>query len=136
MRAEVALGVLGSVLTLALLFEMLRRKRLREKYAVFWAAVAVATLVVAAWPSSLGWVSERLGVAVPANLLFFVASMVLLAVSVQHSAELSRMEERTRVLAEEVALLRLRLDSARHLPGQEPRHEPRREPVPDDAGVA
>ena len=123
MRAEVALGVLGSVLTLGLLFEMLRRKRLREKYAVFWAGVAVVTLLVAAFPSSLGWVSVRLGVEVPANLLFFVASMVLLAVSVQHSAELSRMEERTRILAEEVALLRLRVDSGRH------------EPVAGDAGV-
>ena len=111
MRAEVALGVLGSVLTLGLLFEMLRRKRLREKYAVFWAGVAVVTLLVAAFPSSLGWVSVRLGVEVPANLLFFVASMVLLLISIQHSHELGRLEDRTRSLAEEVALLRMSVDA-------------------------
>jgi hypothetical protein len=50
---------------------------------------------------------------VPANLLFFVASMLLLAVSVQHSSELGRLEERTRTLAEEVGLLRLELSSLR-----------------------
>ncbi|MFL6135742.1 MAG: hypothetical protein ACJ72A_23260, partial [Nocardioidaceae bacterium] len=46
-------------------------------------------------------------------LLFFVASMLLLVVSVQHSSELGRLEERTRTLAEEVALLRLELQVGR-----------------------
>jgi hypothetical protein len=108
-KANLVLGILGSVVTLALLFEMMRRQRLREKYAVFWALVAVMTLVVAAFPALLNAAASLVGVAVPANLLFFVASMLLLVVSVQHSSELGRLEERTRTLAEEVALLRLQL---------------------------
>ncbi len=47
----------------------------------------------------------------PANLLFFGASMLLLGVSIHHSYELGRLEERTRTLAEEVGLLRLELES-------------------------
>ena len=109
MKANLVLGILGSLVTLTLLFEMMRRQRLREKYAVFWAVVALATLVVAAFPALLDWAAAMVGVAVPANLLFFVASMLLLVVSVQHSSELGRLEERTRTLAEEVALLRLEL---------------------------
>jgi hypothetical protein len=108
-KANLVLGILGSVVTLGLLFEMMRRQRLREKYAVFWALVAVMTLVVAAFPALLDSAASLVGVAVPANLLFFVASMLLLVVSVQHSSELGRLEERTRTLAEEVALLRLQL---------------------------
>jgi hypothetical protein len=108
-RANLILGVLGSLVTLGLLFEMMRRQRLREKYAVFWAVVAVLTLVVAAFPGLLTKAAEVVGVAVPANLLFFVASMLLLVVSVQHSSELGRLEERTRTLAEEVGLLRLQV---------------------------
>jgi hypothetical protein len=115
MKANLVLGILGSVVTLTLLFEMMRRHRLREKYAVFWAVVAVFTLVVAAFPALLTWAAALVGVAVPANLLFFVASMLLLVVSVQHSSELGRLEERTRTLAEEVALLRLQVEvDARH----------------------
>lgn len=109
MKANLILGILGSIVTLTLLFEMMRRHRLREKYAVFWAVVSVLTLVVAAFPSLLAWAAASVGVAVPANLLFFVASMLLLVVSVQHSSELGRLEERTRTLAEEVGLLRLEL---------------------------
>jgi hypothetical protein len=108
-KATLVLGILGSVVTLVLLFEMMRRQRLREKYAVFWAVVAVLTLVVATVPAVLDRAAALVGVAVPANLLFFVASMLLLVVSVQHSSELGKLEDRTRTLAEEVALLRLEL---------------------------
>jgi Uncharacterized conserved protein (DUF2304) len=72
------------------------------------------TLVVAAFPGLLAWASSLLGVAVPANLLFFLASMLLLVVTVQHSSELGRLEDRTRTLAEEVGLLRLQLEGGQH----------------------
>ena len=112
MRATLILGIAGSVTTLVLLFELLRRKHLREKYAILWVLVAVMTLVVAAVPQTLFWLAGVLGVEVPANLLFFVASMVLLGISVHHSHELGRLEDQTRTLAEELALLRLKLDGA------------------------
>jgi hypothetical protein len=105
-----ALGVAGSLIILVALFEMMRRHRLREKYAVIWFFIAVCALVVAAFPSLLTWATGALGLQVPANLLFFVASLVLLILTLQHSYELGRVEERTRTLAEEVALLRLEID--------------------------
>jgi hypothetical protein len=109
-RANFILGIVGSITTLVLLFELLRRKHLREKYAILWVVVAVMTLLVAAFPQIIYWASDLVGVAVPANLLFFVASMVLLGISVHHSYELGRLEDRSRILAEEVALLRLRIE--------------------------
>lgn len=111
MSANYTLGLLGSVFTLVLLYEMLRRRRLREKYAVFWATVAVFTIIVALFPATLSWAAQLVGVTVPANLLFFVASMLLLAVGIHHSYELGRLEERTRTLAEEVGLLRMDIES-------------------------
>jgi hypothetical protein len=116
MKATLILGIVGSIVTLSLLFEMMRRQRLREKYAVFWVVVAVVTLVIALFPGLLDWTANLVGVEVPANLLFFMASMLLLAVSVQHSSELGRLEDRTRTLAEEVGLLRLQLDRERNRP--------------------
>ena len=110
MNPEVVLGLLGGTVTLGVLFELLRRRRLREKYALFWVVVALLTILVAAFPALLHTAADVLGVQVPANLLFFVASMVLMVVSIQHSHELGRLEERTRTLAEEVALLHLRME--------------------------
>lgn len=110
MKATLILGLVGSIGMLVFLFEMLRRRHLREKYAVLWCTVAVISLIVAVVPSTLDWVSHLVGVKVPANLLFFVSSMLLLFTSIQHSYELGRLEEKTRTLAEEIALLRLDLE--------------------------
>lgn len=124
MKATIVLGLIGSVITLVLLFEMMRRQRLREKYAVFWAVVALGTIVIAAVPTLLLRAAALVGVAVPANLLFFAASMLLLVVSVQHSSELGRLEERSRTLAEEVALLQMEVASLRSQTGDSPMPDP------------
>jgi hypothetical protein len=110
-RANYVLGLIGSLITLTLLFELMRRRRLREKYAVFWVVVALVTLVIAVFPATLTTAADLVGVKVPANLLFFGASMLLLGVSIHQSYELGRLEERTRTLAEEVGLLRLEVES-------------------------
>lgn len=107
MSGSTILGIGGSAIILLALFELMRRHRLREKYALIWAVVAIAVITVAAVPSLLVNASDALGLEVPANLLFFAAAIVILVLTLQHSSELSRLEERTRTLAEEVALLRL-----------------------------
>ncbi|MFD9949397.1 DUF2304 domain-containing protein [Nonomuraea sp. NPDC059023] len=101
------LGLVGAVVTVSIVFEMLRRRKLREKYATFWVLLAGVIVVIALFPDVLAGAAAMLGVQVPANLLFFLGSLVLLGVNVQLSSELGRLEERTRTLAEEVALLRL-----------------------------
>ncbi|RYB95253.1 DUF2304 domain-containing protein [Nocardioides oleivorans] len=104
------LGVVGSLVILLSLFEMLRRHRLREKYALIWGLVALGALTVAAFPGLLAWATTAIGLQVPANLLFFVASLVIMVLTLQHSSELGRLEERTRTLAEDVALLQVELE--------------------------
>ena len=111
MSAVNVLGIAGSIIMLVSLFEMLRRHRLREKYAVIWFVIAIVRLHRRARSRRCSQrATTALGLQVPANLLFFVASLVLLMLTLQHSYELGRLEERTRTLAEEVALLRLELD--------------------------
>ena len=136
MNSTFTLGLIGAVLTMVVLFEMLRRQRLREKYAVIWVVVVGATLVLAIFPDLLTWAADALGVNVPANLLFFGAIMLLLFISIQLSYEIGRLEERTRTLAEEVALLRLQHErhhgrSARQPTDVAPRPE---DPATDDPG--
>lgn len=95
-----ALAIVGVV------FEMLRRKKLREKYAALWLIVGVGTLVLAAFPSLLTIVAQLVGVQLPSNLLFIISTLLLLGVSLHLSWEISVVEDETRTLAEEVAILR------------------------------
>lgn len=127
MNSTFTLGLIGGAIILAVLFEMLRRQRLREKYAVIWVVVVGFTILLVVFPGILTWAANLLGVQVPANLLFFGASMLLLVLTIQLSYEIGRLEERTRTLAEEVALLRL------HQESQLPVVQPPRTEAPDDA---
>ncbi|GAA2367272.1 hypothetical protein GCM10010404_22240 [Nonomuraea africana] len=95
---------------MTVIFEMLRRRKLREKYAVFWMLLSAVMVLIAVMPGLLEWAADVTGVQVPSNLLFFGGSLLLLAVNVQLSSEVGRLEERTRTLAEEVAMLRFDAD--------------------------
>jgi hypothetical protein len=113
MSATTVLGLVTAAGILVLLFEMMRRRRLREKYAILWALVAFTVLLLALFPVVLTRATDLLGLQLPSNLLFFGASIVILAMTLQHSSELGRLEERTRTLAEELALLQLELQRVR-----------------------
>ena len=130
MTAVTLLGLIGALATLVLLFELLRRQRLREKHAVIWVVVAVSTALTALFPGVMTWAADTVGVQVPANLVFFLASMLLLLLSIQFSYEIGRLEDRTRTLAEEVALLRLQLEILRGVQAV-PATSPRPDPQPE-----
>jgi len=103
------IALVGSVLILAAIVELLRRRQLKEKYAVLWLLVGLVLVVFTAFPALLTRISSALGVAVPTNLLFFVAILFLVGVVLHLSWEASRLENETRKLAEDVAILRLDL---------------------------
>jgi len=95
-----------SALLVLLLLHLLRRRRLREKYVALWFGLAIAVVVLAAFPSLTFRLAALVGVATPVNLLVVLALAVLLGICVQLGSELSGLEDRARTLAEEVAILR------------------------------
>ncbi len=123
-------ALVGSVLTLAFMFELLRRRRLREKYAALWIGVAVVVIVCGAFPQILYWAADLVGITTPINLLFFLSLLVLLVVCVQLSAEISSLEHEAQTLAEETALLRLRMERLEGRTGITPPRPPVADPEP------
>jgi hypothetical protein len=93
-----------------LVFELLRGRRLRQKYAFLWVVVAGVAAVISIFPALLQRASALLGIAVPSNLLFLVSLLILFGVSLQLSIEVGVLEEQARRLAEEVGAIRLRLE--------------------------
>lgn len=104
-----AFGILAAVAVLVVMFVLLRRGTLRERHAVWWFLAGLLALVIAVFPDLLIWAARIVGVEVPANLVFFVAIAILVVLSLQHSAELTKAEDRIRTLTEHVAMLDLRM---------------------------
>ena len=107
-RLHVITAVAGIVCMLGIL-RLVRRRQLRAKYALLWLAVGVAFVVLGASPGLLDWAARRTGVAYAPDLLFLVGTLFLVLVVMHLSWELSRLEDRTKILAEEVALMRTEL---------------------------
>lgn len=103
-----------AVVFLGAMVELLRRRQLREKYAVLWLTTAVVVFPVAVAPGVFDSVARALDVSDGANLVLFLAVVFLLLVVMHLSWESSRLEEETRVLAEEVALLRTHVEGNQH----------------------
>ena len=89
---------------------LLRQRKLKEKYAVLWVIVGLMIVVLAGFPQLLDWASDLTGFAVPANLLFTLAIFLVLGVCLHLSLEISLVEDETRALAEEAAILRSTLE--------------------------
>jgi hypothetical protein len=104
------LVIVATVIIALFIFRLVRARQLRSKYALLWLVIGVMLLPLAVVPSVLNTVSEWLGVLYSPTIFVLLAIGFLFLVVVHYSWELSRLENRTRTLAEELALLRTRLD--------------------------
>ena len=104
-RAHVFIVVVTAA-ALAYILRLVRRRRMAGKYALLWSGVGLVLLVLAVWPGSLSTLSELVGVHYPPTLLLLLLTGFLFVVVVHFSYELTKLEDRSRTLAEEVALLR------------------------------
>lgn len=126
--------LMGSIVVVAILFfvfEMLRRQKLREKYAVLWIIIGIGTLLLSAFPAVLERLSGLLGIQVPANLLFIMTLVLLVGVCLHLSREQSQAEDEVRILGEEVALLKADLSALRSQLGAPPAARKNAEPAGD-----
>ena len=114
-RLEILFAVLGlcGVAAVSVLLRMVRQRRLRGKYGLLWLAVGLTLVPLAVFPNAVDWIAARVGVFYGPTLIIMATIGLLMLVAMHFSWELSRLEERSRTLAEEVALLRQELASQR-----------------------
>lgn len=98
------------VVALLVILSLVRRRRLRGKYGLFWLLVVTGFLPFAIEPDLVDAVGDRLGIRYQPALLMIAGIAVLTLLAMHFSWEVSRLEERSRAMAEELALLRARVE--------------------------
>ena len=105
-------AAIGSVVLILIVLELIRGRRLKERYALLWIVTGLVLLLLSAWRGGLNTMAGWLGVAgYPPAILFAAAIMFVIAVLLHYSTVLSRLTDDNVLLAQEVALLRARLDA-------------------------
>jgi hypothetical protein len=106
-------AVIVSAIFLGVVLELVRRRRLVERYALLWMLAAVALLVLAIWRGALNDLADAIGVISPPNALFLIALGVVFVLLLHFSIATSRLSEETKILAQEVARLDAEARAAR-----------------------
>lgn len=107
------IAVVATLLFLALVIELVRRRRLVERYALLWISAALVLVVLAVWNGALNWIADRLGILSPPNALFLIGVGALFVLALHFSVAFSRLSEETKILAQEVARLDAELRAER-----------------------
>ncbi|MDP1850650.1 MAG: DUF2304 domain-containing protein [Solirubrobacteraceae bacterium] len=106
-------GIIGAAVLLVVILELVRRRRLLERYALLWLLAGVVLLGLAIWRGALEQLAILVGIASPPNALFFVAFGFVLVLLLHFSVAVSRLTDQTKVLAQRLALLEERVGPAR-----------------------
>ena len=108
-----ALAIAGSATLLFLVLELIRRGRLKERYALLWLFSSLVLLILSLSRSLLELFSRLIGIYYPPSLLFLIAFVFLLLITLHFSAVISGLSDKNKRLAQELALLRQEVEQLR-----------------------
>jgi hypothetical protein len=109
-------AAIAALILLVVVFELMRSRRLQERYALLWLLTGLVVFVLAVWRGLLGWAADVVGIAYPPSALFVLASFFILVVLLHYSTVISRLSEQNTVLAQRLAILENRLREAEDRP--------------------
>lgn len=115
------LAIVASGGLLLVILEMVRQRRLLERYALLWLFSALVLLGLAVWRDFLETIANAIGIVYPPNALFVIAFGFVLLLLLHFSIAVSRLADQSKVLAQRLALLEERQSRSE---GQAPEREP------------
>ena len=108
-RISIAAAI-GSVILILIVLELIRGRRLKERYALLWIVTGLVLLVLSAWRGGLNTIAGWLGVrGYPPAVLFAVGLLFVILVLLHYSTVISRLSDQNVVLAQRLALLEAKL---------------------------
>ena len=107
-------GAIASFTLVIVVLELVRSRRLRERYALLWLATGITLTALSAWRGGLNTIAGWLGVrGYPPAVLFAVGLLFVILVLLHYSTVISRLADQNTTLAQRLALLESRLDERR-----------------------
>jgi hypothetical protein len=103
-------ATIASIALVLVVFELIRSRRLRERYALLWLLTGIVLIVLSAWRGGLNTIAGWLGVrGYPPAVLFAVGLLFVILVLLHYSTVISRLTDQNVVLAQRLALLEAKL---------------------------
>ncbi len=104
------LALTCSLLLVSVVLWLVYRRGLREEYTPIWMGVALALVLVSVRLDWLYVLTRAIGAWTPSSLIFFLGEVFLVVICLNYAVRLSRNGVEIKNLAQEIALLRARLE--------------------------
>lgn len=92
-----------------LIFELVRRKKLKEKYALLWILSGIIILMLSIMNNMLQKITNLLGIILPVNTVFFLGIFFLILINLHFSLVVSNLSEQNKKIAQKMALLEIEI---------------------------
>jgi hypothetical protein len=99
------LAIAMSLIFLIFVFELVRRNKLKEKYALLWLVTGFGILLLASWNTLLVRLTNLLGIVMPINTVFFFGIFFVILINLHFSVVISHLTDQNKRLAQKIALL-------------------------------
>ncbi|MBU2649746.1 MAG: DUF2304 domain-containing protein [Bacteroidetes bacterium] len=107
------IAIATSLFFFLLILYLIKKKRIKEEYSLLWIFFAVVFIIFSFWRRGLDYIAEFIGVAYPPAALFIILLMAVFLILIEFSIIISRLSDKNKVLAQEIALLRLEIKKLR-----------------------
>ncbi|MCD4723436.1 MAG: DUF2304 domain-containing protein [Bacteroidales bacterium] len=114
-----------SLLLFLFIMYLIRSQRLKEEYSLLWIFFSLVFILFSFWRNALDYISEFLGVAYPPAALFMILLMAVFLILIEFSIIISKLADKNKSLAQEIGLLKHRLENIEH--GSEEDRRPKSE---------
>ncbi|HNX75633.1 MAG TPA: DUF2304 domain-containing protein [Candidatus Rifleibacterium sp.] len=104
------IAILGSIFFMIGVIELIRRKQIKEAYALLWLIFGTVFVVFSIWKKGLDFIASLVGVYYPPALLFLVMMVAIVLILIQFSVVISRNNDKVKNLAQEIALLKKQIE--------------------------
>ena len=103
-------GAIASFMLVLIVLELIRSRRLRERYALLWLVTGLVLTALSLWRGGLNTMARWVGVrSYPPAVLFAVGILFIIAVLLHYSTVISRLSDQNVMLAQRLALLETEL---------------------------
>lgn len=107
-------AIIASLLVMALVVELVRRRRLREEYSWLWLLTGGIIILLVVWYDLLVFVTHLIGAVAPTTTLFIFGLLFLMIISLHYSIQISKLSHQVKEMAQQLTILRGQVEEQRH----------------------
>jgi hypothetical protein len=106
MQSIQIISIIGSLLFLITIIELIRRKLLKEAYAIIWLIFGCLFLFFSLWRKALDYIAQAIDIVYPPAMLFLLLIVAITLVLIQFSVVISKQSDQIKKLTQELAILK------------------------------